>query len=104
MNIGLSLSFCVGDILRGTRRIEEVDHIISCTAFCSVKEAYDHYKETYWYDFSENDVLATLMAVWPKLVQPRLEDRYYRHSIAQGHWIEASSLQAAQKKITRFPE
>jgi hypothetical protein len=100
MTVGLSLSFCVGDILRKKYLASEVDHIVSNTRFASIKEAFDYYCESYWYDFSENDVLAVLMEIWPKLIQPRLENPRYSHNVAQGHWIEAADLADAIRIVS----
>jgi hypothetical protein len=99
MTVGLSLSYCVGDILRKEYLASDVNYIISCTRFNSIKEAFDYYYERYWYDFSKNDVLAVLIEIWPKLIQPRLQDPAYVHNIAQGHWIEAVDLADAKRII-----
>jgi hypothetical protein len=96
MNLfGLSLSFCVGDILRNKYRAEDVTNIITCTRFNDILDAYTYYKDSYWYDYSENEVLAVLMAIWPKVVQPRLTNPRYSHNISQGHWIHMKDLQEA---------
>lgn len=96
---GLSLPFCVRDILHGVHKVEDIENIITSTCFFSIKEAYDCYKDIYWCDFSEDDVLAVLIAIWPKVVQPRMTNPSYSINIARSHWINASSLNRAREMI-----
>jgi len=88
--IGLSLSFCVADIVRGIVQLQEVDKIITATAAESPAEWFQllaQYRDMYW-DFNPDEcegVVHTLMKAG-KIEQPRLEGKQ-AHSIADGHWL-----------------
>jgi|WetSurMetagenome_2_1015567.scaffolds.fasta_scaffold94732_3 hypothetical protein len=56
---GRSLSLCVSDILRGYVKKEDVEIIVSSTAFATEEmwqKGIKSYSESYWIDFSENKI------------------------------------------------
>ena len=92
--LGLSLSFCVKDILSGRVSIDDVECIVSCTRFESASQAYDHYIVDYWSDYPSETVHAVLNELWPRVYQPRFNDER-GHTIAHGYWFnhEAGALE-----------
>jgi hypothetical protein len=89
---GLSLSFCISDIIRGEVYEEQVGLIISATKIDCV-ESYDRirkgYCETYWRD-NPREAGRIFDRLWNagKIFQPRLLG-LQPHNIAQGHWLRA---------------
>lgn len=101
--IGLSLSFCVADILYGKVRLEDVKLIITGTA-CRTPEQWagllEQYKQSYW-QFDERqvanpeDVLRTLLESG-RIYQPRLHDEEPPR-IGRGFWVEDESSLAKER-------
>ncbi len=87
--IGLSLSFCVADIVRGTVEFEKVDKIVTATAAGPAEwdGLLDEYKRIYW-DFNPDECerVARKLMTEGKIEQPRLEGKEARN-IAAGHWL-----------------
>lgn len=73
--IGISLSFCIKDICEGRVNLTDVEKIYAGTAFLSVKEAVEHYAQTYWRTYP-NDAKEICQKLWAegKIVQTRLFD------------------------------
>jgi hypothetical protein len=49
--VGLSVSFCIQDIIKGRRNEDEVNYIVTDTSFTNeteFQEVIDQYKKTYW--------------------------------------------------------
>jgi hypothetical protein len=84
--LGLSLSFCVRDILEGKVSIDDVECIISCTRFENASQAFDFYINDYWSKYPKETVNAVLMEVWPLVFQPRFNNER-GHTIANGYWF-----------------
>jgi hypothetical protein len=89
MRIGLSLSFCVQDILNGHVDIDEVEYIICGTCFRNHREfekGIQIYSNSYWLDAPEvGKHIARKLWNAGKLLQPRLEG-YSVPNILNGIW------------------
>jgi hypothetical protein len=89
-NIGLSLSFCIKDMILGNDPLGQTLCIISGTNFQPTDEltwqevAYDHYSKTIWKNLDKEDCMYYLNN-YP-IVQPR-SFGFDPPSIAGGHWI-----------------
>lgn len=89
--IGLSVSFCVTDIVHGVQSIDNVDYICAGTR-CSSQRKFAKvcrdYSKRYW---TKNPSAARAVArrLWRegKIVQPRLRN-LPAPNIAKGHWVE----------------
>jgi len=99
--VGLSLSFCVSDILRGNIQEEEVKQIISGTMVESPEqwnELIESYKKYYWYEDPEKaEAICRRFIESGKIKQPRTEGKEV-HNIASGHWIDADQVEDWEKK------
>ena len=84
---GLSLSFCVSDILSGDVSENDVTAIISSTKFDSMSQAVERYSITYWRKYDQSEVEALVARLWPKVIQVRLYG-LPAHSIADYYWLE----------------
>ena len=86
--IGLSLSFCVTDILAGKVALEDVEKIISGTCM-NTPQAYNTvkmvYSNIYWKDYPQEKIDEVWDAVYQLLEQPRLNGEE-PPSILEGHW------------------
>ena len=89
--IGLSLSFCIVDILAGKVLESEVQKIITGTAVASEAEWQNlikTYREIYWWeDPDKGEAILRRFIAAGKLEQPRLEGKEARN-IARGHWLK----------------
>lgn len=87
--IGLSLSFCVADIVRGKVQLENVNKIIAGT--CAEPTEWENlltdYKRIYW-DFNPDECerVARKLMDENKIEQPRLNGKN-APNIAEGHWL-----------------
>ena len=93
--IGLSLSFCVKDILDGKKKLDDVLCIVSNTAFDPARETeklLDVYCRTYWKEkrTEAREILSHLL-VSRRLIQPRLIDPDYSHR-PDPIWIEVETI------------
>jgi len=91
MKIGLSLSFCVRDIVEGRVNIGDVERIVTGTCAETYEEwctLLDHYVEGYWYEYPQK-ALSVVSELRSKgmISQPRLQCLPIP-SIADGHWKE----------------
>lgn len=87
---GLSLSFCVSDILRGRVKENEVEVIISGICAPNQKDWDDvlnRYSETYWRrDPEKAKEIANRLRARGKIRQPRVDGDEYPN-IVDGPWI-----------------
>jgi len=90
--IGLSLSFCIKDIMHGNVAEGDVTKIITSTA-ARTEADWDRliagYRQTYWRAFEGDAVVALIqrLRAQGKIEQPRLHDPEYFHSINDGCWV-----------------
>ena len=90
--VGLSLRFCLIDILEGEKNIEEISAVVATTAFRSIQECMDEFYPAYWKTYDKTKVYKTLVELWPLVCQPRMQMGLARH---HGHpihitWIDTS--------------
>lgn len=92
--VGVSLSFCVGDLLRGDRvwSFRQRLVLVTCTALSSPEEAYAKYGKSYWRGYPKETVMALLKRIWPHVVQPRLLNDRYEHFAGRGSWFTTQTL------------
>jgi len=93
--IGTSFSLCLGELVRGEVKLEDVDLILTSTTYPDLEAAVA--SEEKWAAPAHR--IAILRAIWPKMIQPRL-----LHSACTGHvprpnWIEAASLAEAFRML-----
>lgn len=91
--IGLSLSFCIRDILRGDRSIQDVEKIIAgtfCICDADWENLFEQYYSSYWSDFSRERALEIFNCLRPKIQQSRLHLNKYP-IVACGHWVNSES-------------
>lgn len=90
--IGLSLQFCIKDILQGKVDESKVNMVISGTRITddrSFDEVFNKYYESSWKDFADEETCKALMErVMKKTYQPRIFG-FEPCNISQGHWINA---------------
>lgn len=90
--IGLSLSFCIQDIISGTVRESDVEEIISSTLARTPQDWHhvvSRYRDTYWRSNpDEGEAIFNRLLAAGKITQPRLEGSA-GHSISRGHWVES---------------
>lgn len=94
--IGLSLSFCVSDILEGKIEEGKVSRIIAATAArneADWQEVFAYYRKTYWrVDPKLGESIARRLIKAGKVEQPRLWGKGYP-DINNGHWcVDASDV------------
>lgn len=90
--IGLSLSGCVLDILRGTVELEQVIKIIAgvrCVDADAWERVISGYMESYWVDFNREDVDRIIGAL--TIEQPRLINNYQYPLLYNGRWVSDES-------------
>jgi hypothetical protein len=89
--IGLSLSFCIEDILYGTVALEDVEKIVSGTRAVTPEDwnaVIEDYRRYYWEkDPDEGERICRLLLSEGRIEQPRLEGKR-PHNICRGHWTE----------------
>jgi len=92
--IGLSISFCVGDICRGKVQLDDIELIIAGTRVANSKEDWDklvdQYQKVYWRKFPEEaDAVLGWLLDNNKIEQPRLDSGdKFAPNIAKGCWVE----------------
>lgn len=88
--IGLSVSFCIADILAGTIKEENVEKIMGGTCItddAEWEELISRYKERYWHENpEEGEAIFRRFLKAGKIEQPRLAGAQYR-DIADGCWL-----------------
>ena len=85
--IGLSLSFCVKDIMNGKVNIDKVKHIRSnCRNDADWNDVISHYKGIYWKDFDAESLDLVLRQIKP-IVSFERKRGNIGHNIASGHWM-----------------
>lgn len=93
MLVGLSLSFCIQDIINGRVDLRNVSHLV-CGTRCETRAQFDNvlhsYARSYW---REKPTLATLLAIdlWNRglLVQPRVSTPFGAPVLSRGVWLTA---------------
>jgi hypothetical protein len=91
--IGLSLSFCVKDILDGRVIIDQVGRIITSTCAYNDErwaQLISGYSQSYWADYSADTINGVLARLRPIIEQPRIDNKPHPN-IARGHWVENES-------------
>jgi hypothetical protein len=93
--IGLSLSFCVKDILTGKIDLSAVDKIITGTKIEKpehMEEVVEHYSSVYWN--RDPKAISILNELWRsgRIEQPRVSGNEARN-ISQGHWLDNNGEQ-----------
>jgi hypothetical protein len=97
MKIGLSLSFCIHDLIAGRVREEDVSVIVTNTR-APDDTTWDRlmasYGRSYWRDNAQASIdLATLLRKEGRIVQPRTRDPSYAHRTpGADFWIEVPSF------------
>ena len=90
--IGLSLSLCMQDILKGDVKIEDISAIVASTAFKDTTEALLAYYDYYWANITFlKKCDAILKNIWPIVFQPRLnvgKENHIGHTVTKGHWLD----------------
>lgn len=112
--IGLSLSFCVKDIVLGKVALADVEFIVAGTCAGSAEEwqeLLNQYSKTYWDDFPERAREVALHLINDgRVIQPRLENGSAPR-IGRGVWVEnpleveyfqATNLQQVREAMTRW--
>lgn len=89
--IGLSLSFCMREILLNKISIDEIAAIVASTRFESWQEAYEHYFISYWSEYADDETCKRILQeVWPLVCQPRLNFSFAEHRghmLSHGVWL-----------------
>lgn len=102
--IGLSLSYCVKDILRGKVSENEVHLVIAGTSFRTdivFEENLSHYEGTYWapygmsspWTWGQGSEIARRLWYGGKIFEPRVwnpRDENAAPNIGHGHWVMAT--------------
>lgn len=98
--IGLSLSFCVKDLVLAQQPKGELLCIITGTCFLDThhigweEEAYNYYGKRYWKDLPKNEVMK-ILKTYP-IIQPRTKG-FSAPSIAKGHWLIVPEMSINQQ-------
>ena len=96
--IGLSLSFCIKDILSGKHKISDVKYIItSVMPINGIDEIINEYMRVYWRDYSKAQVLDVINQL--ELRHPRLEDPEHYPCIIDGKWVNSEDEIIWQRPI-----
>lgn len=87
--IGLSLSACVSDIMRGKVKEEDVEKIISGTnSRGNWQEVLKHYRGIYWIDYpNKAESCFWRLHKAGKIEEPRLKNDAHYPVITGGHWV-----------------
>ena len=101
--IGLSLSFCIQDIINGVVRFEDVDRLVCGTKFKdahALESVIDSYTIGYSYENPElGRSLARLFYCQGKIEQPRLNgEAPYAVYASVGHWVADDEALALHPK------
>ena len=102
--VGLSLSFCIRDIMEGKIKEEEVKEILSGTNAGTSEQLEDVlglYKKIYWTGYPEEAAaLARRLFAAGKIKQPITEGAR-PHNIVDGYWLDAKTAEEEYKKRLR---
>ena len=107
--IGLSLSFCIRDIVSGLVNIDNVEKIITGTK-CRTPEDWEYliseYKNSYWYELnSKNEFkhvtvdILTILLRDGKIYQPKLKGEI-PPNISKGIWVENEESLAKERQCS----
>jgi len=100
--IGLSMSFCIADILAKRIDIGSVICIVTNTAFKTPEEALDYYYDNHWKNYEcRNETRDLLKVLWSLIYQPRLNntDVNQQYNIGFGHWVNTSNGTLNRKPV-----
>jgi len=92
--IGLSVSFCIKDIVEGRMRIEDVQKIIggitARTPEC-IEEVISQYKKSYWLEYPDKaEAIFRRLLAERKIEQPRLvNDQHFPMLTNHVRWVES---------------
>ena len=89
--VGLSLSFCIKNILDGDVKIEDVFCIVTNTGFSSIDGVIENYCKDYWRDYPKDKVKELLEKLWPIIYQPRLVEEDSMCLVAHGWWLDTAT-------------
>jgi hypothetical protein len=110
---GLSLSFCIADIIRGIVNegdvIALVTNVRAETPF-EMEEIINHYQEWYWYDdtITARHIVERLYNQGRIHMQRLCESADWAtsrlsHSVACGHWVSLSVDELAAERYVQIP-
>ncbi len=89
--IGLSLSLCIADICQGDVRLEDVEKIVTRTAFKNEEEftrLIASYRRAHWDKFAdEAERIFRQLRAEGKIFQPRLSEDPWCPNIYHRHWV-----------------
>lgn len=90
--VGLSLTFCIHDIIHGLVQLEDVEKIIAGTAWTDdiLESKLDEFCRLDWRQHPEK-AREVFWELWKsgRIEQPRLQgDLLYFPNISKGHWIK----------------
>jgi len=85
--VGLSLSFCIRDILAGRVKAEDVECIITATACSNIYDIIDDYSQDYWAGYEKSDIINLLKQLEDRIIQPRLYYPHFLICIPDGCWL-----------------
>ncbi len=106
--IGLSLSYCVSDILTKQVELDNVLKIYTSCLWKSEQELEDllkKYYEFHWYQFELTEVRKVFNSLLPKIQMTQLFDPPCYPNIFRGHWVANESdisWHTYNKKIKRW--
>jgi hypothetical protein len=93
MLIGLSLSYCVADIINGLVNIDDVAFIVAGTRIrdaADLSDVLDSYARNYWSNLPQlGRSIATQLYEEGKVIQPRVLGLHAYH-VADGHWARVT--------------
>ena len=95
--VGLSLSFCVSDIVRGTVKLNEVGLIYAGTSFEGIRgfaSVCKYYTQFYWREHKAKSIaVAAILWLTGRIEQPKLKG-LPAPRIPHGHWTSESNYAA----------
>lgn len=92
--IGLSLSFCVSDILQKKVEVSDISAIVTSTAFPDAQSALIHYYAGYWEEYATVEECRVLLdSIWHLVMQPRLSNPHGHrgHTVGHGWWLNTQT-------------
>jgi hypothetical protein len=88
--IGLSVSYCIADILAEKVSLDDVMFIVAGTRMQTYEQfiyMVSRYAKTYWRDNpGRGEVIARILWMDHRIVQHRDVEGVQNHNIASGHW------------------
>jgi hypothetical protein len=100
--IGLSLSFCVADIIEGKVDIDDVDLILTGTKALGIQDwavLLTSYMDSYWRkDPNRGVAVANLLMARGRIWQNRVHGWDAPSNLGSGHWINANRVEQLTNK------